>query len=155
MTGTAKPTPSLAPDSVWICWLIPSTRACASSSGPPELPGLIAASVWIALSIWKSVSDCTGRSVAETTPVESEDSWLNGLPIAATGIARDQRAVVAELERLQVEAVGVHLEQGDVGVGVKADDLRRDVVAVGELDVDLVGLGPVGAAGPRSRRGRW
>ena len=32
---------------VAICELMPITRPAASSSGPPELPGLIAASVWI------------------------------------------------------------------------------------------------------------
>jgi len=47
--GTAKLTPS-KPDSRLerICALIPITRPCASSSGPPELPWLIGASVWIA-----------------------------------------------------------------------------------------------------------
>ena len=36
---------------LWICVLIPITRPSASSSGPPELPLLIAASVWIAPSM--------------------------------------------------------------------------------------------------------
>ena len=85
MIGTAKPTPSLAPELVSICWLIPITRALASSSGPPELPGLIEASVWIAPSIWNWVSERTERSVAETIPTESDCCSPNGLPIAATG----------------------------------------------------------------------
>ena len=84
-TGTAKPTPSLAPELVSICWLMPITRAPASSSGPPELPGLIEASVWIAPSIWNWVSDLTERSVAETIPLESDCCSPKGLPIAATG----------------------------------------------------------------------
>ena len=84
-TGTAKPTPELEPESVSICSLMPSTRAPASSSGPPELPGLIEASVWIAPSIWNLVSDSTERSVAETTPTESDCCSPKGLPIAATG----------------------------------------------------------------------
>ena len=65
--------------------LIPTTFAFSSSSGPPELPGLIEASVWIAPSIWNWVSDFTERSVAETTPTESERCSPKGLPIAATG----------------------------------------------------------------------
>ncbi len=53
--GMAKPRPMLPP----VVPPVPGTRAMAeltpmtlplrSSSGPPELPGLIAASVWIAL----------------------------------------------------------------------------------------------------------
>ena len=83
--GTAKPTPSLAPELVSICWLIPTTRPAPSSSGPPELPGLIEASVWIAPSIWNWVRDLTERSVAEITPTERDCCSPKGLPIAATG----------------------------------------------------------------------
>ena len=52
-TGTAKPIPTLPPVPLPVAiWeLIPTTRPRASSSGPPELPGLSAASVWITLSI--------------------------------------------------------------------------------------------------------
>ena len=45
--GIAKPTPAFEPELVWIWSLRPSRCPLASSSGPPELPGLIAASVWI------------------------------------------------------------------------------------------------------------
>ena len=105
---------------------------------------MIEASVWIAPSIRNSVSDSIERSVAETTPTESDWFWPNGLPIAATGVADLDVGLGAERERLQVEAVGVDLEQGDVGERVEADDLGLDLVAVGELDVDLA---PPRAAG--------
>ena len=84
-TGTAKPTPSPPPDWLSICWLMPITRPSGPTSGPPELPGLIAASVWIAPAIWKSVSDATERLTALTTPTESDCCCPNGEPIAATG----------------------------------------------------------------------
>ena len=64
--GTAKPTPALAPDCVWICWLSPITRPRASTSGPPELPGLMAASVWIAPAIRKSGSATPRRGRSPT-----------------------------------------------------------------------------------------
>ena len=53
--GTAKPMPTLPPPPpvVAICELTPMTRPAPSSSGPPELPGLIGASVWMTLSIEK------------------------------------------------------------------------------------------------------
>ena len=85
--GTAKPIPELPPESLRICALIPITRPRESSSGPPELPWVIGASVWIASTIWKcaTVSAAIERRTAETTPTASE-SWLpSGLPIAATG----------------------------------------------------------------------
>jgi len=45
--GIAKPMPSDPPDFERIELLTPITRPSALTSGPPELPGLIAASVWI------------------------------------------------------------------------------------------------------------
>ena len=69
-----------------ICWLIPITSPAASTSGPPELPGLIAASVWIAPAIWNAVSPVIERSTAETTPTDSDWRSENGEPIAATGV---------------------------------------------------------------------
>ena len=41
---------------------------------------------------------------------------------------------------MQVQAVGVDLEQRDVGERVEADDVGRDLVVVGELDVDWSAL---------------
>ena len=64
---------------------MPITRPSASSSGPPELPGLIAASVWMASPISNCVSERIVRSSAEITPIESDWRSPNGLPIAATG----------------------------------------------------------------------
>jgi hypothetical protein len=84
-TGTAKPTPEPSPVVVWIWELIPSTRPRLSSSGPPELPWLMAASVWIAPVVSKPVSDWIERPVALMTPTDSDCSSPNGLPMAATG----------------------------------------------------------------------
>ena len=76
----------LPPESLRICALIPITRPRASNSGPPELPWLIAASVWIASTrLYCDVRESIERSVAETTPTLSELTFPNGLPIAATG----------------------------------------------------------------------
>ena len=85
LTETANPTPLPLPLADRICELIPSTRPSASRSGPPELPRLIAASVWIAPLIGKPVSASIERLSAETTPTDSDCSSPNGEPIAATG----------------------------------------------------------------------
>ena len=48
LIGTEKPTPALACDPpVMIIVLMPITSPRVLRSGPPELPGLMAASVWI------------------------------------------------------------------------------------------------------------
>src|SRR5206468_7880481 len=77
--------PELPPDDlIWA--LIPITRPCASNNGPPELPWLIGASVWIAsIRSYLVVRDGIDRRIAETTPTDSESALPNGLPIAATG----------------------------------------------------------------------
>ena len=87
--GTAKPMPTLPLPlpPVAICELMPITRPAASSSGPPELPGLIAASVWMTLSIAKPLGAWIWRCSAETTPVVSVRSSPNGLPIAIDRVA--------------------------------------------------------------------
>ena len=54
-TGTAKPMPALAPEGLAICVFTPMSRPALSRSGPPELPGLIAASVWMTFWIVRPV----------------------------------------------------------------------------------------------------
>ena len=55
LIGIAKPTPMLPPSpvrlppTVAIAELTPTTSPSRLTSGPPELPGLMAASVWMAL----------------------------------------------------------------------------------------------------------
>ncbi len=101
---------------------------------------MIEASVWIAPSIWKAVSDGIERSVAETIPTDSDCSSQERAADRRDRLAGLYRVVVSQLQRVQVEAIRVHLEQRDVGLRVEADDARGDLVAIGELDVDLLRL---------------
>jgi hypothetical protein len=73
------------PPPVRICELTPITRPSSSSSGPPELPGLIAASVWIAPEIEKPLGAWMVRPSAETMPLVTVPSSPNGLPMAIAG----------------------------------------------------------------------
>ena len=73
------------PPPVSICELIPITSPAALISGPPELPGLIAASVWITLEIENPLGAWIWRCRAETMPLVTVRSRPNGLPIATTG----------------------------------------------------------------------
>jgi hypothetical protein len=81
LIGIEKPIPV---ESRAIAVLIPITAPVASSSGPPLLPGLIAASVWMRLSSWL-LSVWISRPVAETMPLVTVfENVPSGLPIATT-----------------------------------------------------------------------
>ena len=82
LIGTANPRPTPA-----TAVLMPTTRPKESTRAPPELPGFSAASVWITLSIIRSVlPDRAGseRPSAEITPAVTEPAKPFGLPIATT-----------------------------------------------------------------------
>ena len=55
-----------------------------SISGPPELPWLIGASVWIESLIVKLFGDSIWRPSALTMPLVTVSASPNGLPIATT-----------------------------------------------------------------------
>jgi hypothetical protein len=80
--GIAKPTPTLAPVLPAICALTPITWPLELRSGPPELPWLIAASVWIESLIVNSLGARISRWSALTIPLVTVSSSPNGLPIA-------------------------------------------------------------------------
>src|SRR3954468_14411496 len=83
--GTQKPTPALTFEPLSIWSLIPITVFVATSiSGPPELPWLIAASLWIAPVMEKSFGAVIVRFVALTMPAVIVSGRLKGLPIATT-----------------------------------------------------------------------
>ena len=67
--GIANPIPLLL---LAIAVLMPTTLPSASSSGPPELPGLIAASVWIRLVSDSLPSVVIVRPLADTIPLVTE-----------------------------------------------------------------------------------
>ncbi len=83
-TGMANPIPALAPLGLKIAVFIPMRRPRESRSGPPELPGLIEASVWMTSAIVRCVSDLISRPSALTTPVVRVWSRPKGLPMART-----------------------------------------------------------------------
>ena len=86
--GMANPTPELAPLPVGsaMAVLMPTRRPRESSSTPPELPGLMAASVWITFLMGTPL----GPGVASSRPRPDTMPWVrvwsrpNGLPMANT-----------------------------------------------------------------------
>ena len=82
LIGIASPRPTPA-----TAVLMPTTRPRPSTSAPPELPGLSAASVWMTSSTIRVVSPervGSERPSAETTPAVTEPANPCGLPIATT-----------------------------------------------------------------------
>ena len=70
LTGTARPSPIPA-----TAVLMPTTRPRPSTSAPPELPGLSAASVWMTSSMMRVAPPARAgseRPSAETTPAVTE-----------------------------------------------------------------------------------
>ena len=69
LIGMAKPIPS----AVWAtAVLMPMTLPAESSSAPPELPGLMAASVWIRLRMIVPSWTVIVRPKADTIPAVTE-----------------------------------------------------------------------------------
>ena len=80
----AKPTPEELPEAERMALFTPISRPALSSSGPPELPGLMAASVWMAPAISRYSEVGRWRSSALTMPVVSVRVSPKGLPMAYT-----------------------------------------------------------------------
>src|SRR2546423_15646378 len=84
LIGIAKPIPLLL---AAIAVLIPMTLPAASRSGPPLLPGLIAASVWMRfVSCWAGgPSTVIVRPFADTMPLVALFEYVpGGVPVATT-----------------------------------------------------------------------
>ena len=116
LIGIAKPRPSALVDDRGVD--ADDRARVASSSGPPLLPGLIAASVWMRP---VSVVGAAGRLVLDgDRPAErGQDPAGDGLGVGAERAA-DRDGGLADLERRRVadrrggQAGGVDLDQGEV-----------------------------------------
>ena len=82
LMGMANPIPWYPPDWETIAVLMPTTSPSRFTSGPPLLPGLMAASVWMKFSYSASLTSVRPR--AETIPAVTEYFNPNGFPTANT-----------------------------------------------------------------------
>ena len=90
------PLPTELPRPVAMAVFMPITLPCVSVSGPPELPGLMAASTWMKLSYSTSARPAL-RPTPETMPLDMLKRNSNGEPNAKTmspcaGSAEERRA---------------------------------------------------------------
>ena len=112
----AKPTPMLpvVRPALWMAVFMPMTRPSRSANGPPELPGLIGASVWImdtpahsaANPDWQPYDSIT-LPMALTIPEVTVRSKSKGLPRATANCPTRTSSVKAN-------TAGTRLSSGSV-----------------------------------------
>ena len=78
----AKPTPDEVPEREKMAELMPIRSPSMSTSAPPELPGLMAASVWMKEPLSEMLVSVRFR--AEMMPLVTVWPTPNGLPMAST-----------------------------------------------------------------------
>ena len=107
-----------------IAVLMPTTSPAAVTSGPPEFPGLSAASVWMTLSI--SRPGARAQRAAERADDPGGDRALKAERVAD----RDHQLADPQLARIAEPGEGgrlaVEAQHGKIGVGVVADQMRRE-----------------------------
>ena len=105
--------------------LMPTSSPCRLTSAPPELPGLIEASVW--MKFWKPRPRRPLRPTAETMPEVTVWPMPNGLPTATTKSPTRSASESASGSAVRLRRGDAH--QGHVGVGVGADELGLEACA--------------------------
>ena len=117
--------------------LTPTTRPRPSTSAPPELPGLSAASVWMTSStirvVAPSASGASGRARRRRRPSPSRAKPC-GLPIATTSWPTRSAAASPSVGRRVRLALGA--QHGEVGERVRPHHARLELAAVGERRAD-------------------
>ena len=105
---------------------MPMTRPLRSSSGPPELPGLTAASIW--MRSWRTGPpsvDWKVRPRPDTTPVLIEPYSPNGLPTTNASLPIWTPPGLPSVAGTTVLGQRVRLEDRDVVVGLAGGDRGR------------------------------
>ena len=105
--------------------LTPTTRQALVTSAPPELPGFREASVWMTLSIVRTVSPARAgseRPSAETTPAVTEPA--KPLRVADRDHELSHAQALGVAERRGREVVVLRAHDGEVGQRVGPDGRR-------------------------------
>ena len=140
LMGMAKPTPTLSPVLLAMAVFMPIIRPWLSNSGPPELPGLMAASIWmIDLRLRRPRRPGSERSRLEMMPVLSVRSRPKGLPMANTRWPTSRFVELPGCDGKERVGRGVDLQHGHVGGRIAADEFGGVLLAVEEGDADIAG----------------
>ena len=135
LVGMAKPMPTEPPDCEKIAVLMPTSVPSRSTSAPPELPGLIAASVWMKerkslmpIGARQAGDDAAGDGLADAERIADRQHEIADLELIA----------VADLQHRQALAMGVELEHGEIGALVGEQEVRLEFASIGEHHGDLL-----------------
>ena len=136
-----------------IAVLMPITSPREETSGPPELPGLSAASVWITSSISRPERARSERPSAETTPAVTVELEAERIADRDHQLAAPQPLGIAERRRRQGHR-RIDPHQREVGVGIVADHARRQAASLGGHQLDARGAADHVAVGQHQAVGR-
>ena len=143
--GMAKPIPIEPPVREKIAVLMPISAPSRSTSAPPELPGLMAASVWMKKP--ESLIPRLVRATAETMPLVTVWPTPNGLPTASTRSPTSSLSELPNAEDREGFAAVIDLQDREIGALVLQQDLCLELAAVGRA--------PPSHRLHRRRRGCW
>ena len=116
---------------------MPITSPSGVISGPPELPGLAAASNWMRLvSIRLPSAFWYSRPSPEITPAETDGPMPNGKPTATTGSPGRSPAVERSVAAHEVVGDRFRLQHREIVLGLRADHDGVGLQAVVEHDLD-------------------
>ena len=111
--------------------LMPTTSPFVATSGPPELPGLSAASVWMTSSIRRPLRARRLRPSAETTPAVTVDFEPEGIADRDDELAAPQGLRIAEPGGGR-PAGRFGAQESQIGVGIVTEHLRLGLAALRE-----------------------
>ena len=134
--GMAKPMPTEPPVGETIAVSTPTTSPSMLNIGPPELPGLIGASIWMKSS---NGPEPISRPRAEMMPAVTDPPSPNGLP-AATIQSPTSTSRLSPQVTLGSGAAGLTLITAMSVSSSQPDHLGRQFGAVDQRHDDLVGV---------------
>ena len=138
LAGMAKPMPIEPPLREKIAVLMPTRSPFMSTSAPPELPGLMAASVWMKKP--RSVMPTWVRATAETMPLVTVWPTPKGLPMASTRSPTSMPSESASKASVgKLLALGIDAQHGQIGALVMGHDSGLELAPVAKHDGDILG----------------
>jgi hypothetical protein len=118
----AKPMPTLPPLRETMAVLMPASLPSVVTRAPPELPGLMAASVWM--------KNCLGARQRRDDTHGHRLAHAEGITDCQHQIAHLHRIGVGKGNHRQVLAMGVDLEHGQIGARIGQKHLGLELALV-------------------------
>ena len=133
----AKPIPTLAPVGLKIAVVMPISLPEESINGPPELPGLMEASVWMMSSTRVPFSALIVRPHGTDHPRRKGLAQPKGIPDCHGLLADFKLGRIAHRDYAHAFSGSLYLENRQIGVRIGAHKHGRVLFAVGKGDFHL------------------